>query len=229
MDINPNSFWYKKSLVNVNGGFFPIFDDESSKRKLINLEPWDNVRRDMLYLLLKKIEDKKIQGVFAELGVYQGSTAKLIHHYAPNREIYLFDTFKGFTKEGVNIENKKTGKIYQSKQFSDTSVAAVMKYIKPQNKNINICQGLFPVSLTDNHYELKFAFVHIDADLYKPIFDGLEFFYPRLSQGGFILVHDYHAWPGAFEAVNNFSVKNNISFIPMPDKSGSVVFMKNEE
>ena len=61
-----------------------------------------------------------------------------------------------------------------------------MKYIKPQNKNINICQGLFPVSLTDNHYELKFAFVHIDADLYKPIFDGLEFFYPRLSQGGFI-------------------------------------------
>ena len=33
MDINPNSFWYK-SLVNVNGGFFPIFDDESSKENL---------------------------------------------------------------------------------------------------------------------------------------------------------------------------------------------------
>ncbi len=229
MDINPISFWYKKNLVDINGGFNPLNSKSTEKRKLINLEPWDNVRRDMFYLLLKNIEDNNIPGCFAELGVYQGSTAKLIHHYSPYRELYLFDTFDGFTEKGIKFENEKTGNIYLSKQFSDTSQAAVINYLKPQNNNIRICPGFFPESLEEDHFSLSFAFVHIDADLYQPIYDGLEFFYPLLNNGGIILVHDYHAWPGAFKAVNDFSKKYKLSFVPMPDKSGSVVFIKNEK
>jgi hypothetical protein len=39
----------------------------------------------------------------------------------------------------------------------------------------------------------RFSFVHLDADLYKSTLYSLNFFYPRLVDGGLILSHDYHA------------------------------------
>jgi hypothetical protein len=51
-----------------------------------------------------------------------------------------------------------------------------------------------------------FSFVHIDVDLYQPTLDSLEFFYPRLSTGGIIVLDDYGfgTCPGATAAVDSF-------------------------
>ena len=47
--------------------------------------------------------------------------------------------------------------------------------------------------------------VNIDADLYAPSIEALQFFYPRLANGGAILVHDYnHTWNGVPKAVDEF-------------------------
>ncbi len=47
------------------------------------------------------------------------------------------------------------------------------------------------------------SFVHIDIDLYRPTRDSLEFFYPRMNDGGIIIVDDFAlcACPGATRAV----------------------------
>src|SRR5438105_8701165 len=87
MDIHRKSRWYNHSFVERFGGFFPTVS-ESEKREIVDLEPWDCVRRDMLVLLLRRIEEDRIPGDFAELGVYQGSTARLIHRYAPDRTLH---------------------------------------------------------------------------------------------------------------------------------------------
>ncbi|HBH79257.1 MAG TPA: hypothetical protein DDY39_05465, partial [Nitrospira sp.] len=54
--------------------------------------------------------------------------------------------------------------------------------------------------------ERRFAFVHIDVDLYQPIMDSLKFFFPRLLPGGIIVVDDYgySIFPGAKKAVDEF-------------------------
>ena len=43
-------------------------------------------------------------------------------------------------------------------------------------------------------------------DLYKPTFDGLEYFYDRMTSGGVILVHDYFTkdLSGVKKAVEEF-------------------------
>lgn len=225
MDINKKSLWYSAELEQHTGGFMPI-NRPGSMRELVDLEPWDNVRRDMLILLLKKIEEDGIFGDYVELGVYKGGTAKLLHHYSPNRILHLFDTFKGFTKYGSSVELANTGSVIKSSQFNDTTIGEVLRYVSPQNNNVKIYQGLFPDSLTEQHSITKYAFVHIDADLYSPIYDALKFFYPRLTPGGVIVIHDYHAWLGAHAAVKEFSKANNVRFVPMPDKSGSAVIIK---
>jgi O-methyltransferase len=179
----------------------------------------------MIVLLVKKIIEENIAGKFAELGVYKGYTAKLIHKYAPEKELYLFDTFSGFNKKGTDIENKKTGDNINSNQFSDTSIDLVKNYINP-NKNVYFYQGYFPENLPENFSEMKFALVHLDADLYDPTISGLNIFYNKMSTGGIIIIHDYNAWIGARTAVDEFFKDKAEKPIPMPDKSGSAIIIK---
>jgi O-methyltransferase len=86
-------------------------------------------------------------------------------------------------------------------------------------------KGWFPE--TARNLEEKFAFVSIDADLFDPIYAGLVYFYPRLAAGGYIFVHDYNGeLYGAKEAVVRFSIENNLSYCPLSDIAGTVVFAK---
>ena len=97
----------------------------------------------------------------------------------------------------------------------------------PNPQSCVVKKGLFPQTATDLNNE-KFCFVSIDTDLYSPIKAGLEFFYERLSQGGFIFVHDYSntAFPGAKQAVNEFWEEHGIPFIPVCDWMGSAIIRK---
>ena len=224
MDIHPQSRWNNVSLRNETGGFYP--KGGASKRRICNLEPWDNTRRDMITLLLRTMLEKNIAGSLAELGVYKGSTAKLIHHYVPERQLHLFDTFEGFTSRSVSAEKGHTDFQTKGSKFSDTSITQVRNYISPQNDNVTFHQGYFPDSLTEDFPEQSFAFVHLDADLYEPTLEGLKYFYPRMSKHGILLVHDYNAWIGARKAVDDFFADKDELPVPMPDKSGSVLIVK---
>jgi O-methyltransferase len=180
----------------------------------------------MLILLLRTIAEKNIEGDIAELGVYKGYTAKLIHYYMPERKLHLFDTFEGFTDRSIVAEKENSDISISASNFADTSLDRVKVYISQKNSNVLYYKGYFPESIPENFNQLMFAFVHLDADLYEPTLEGLKFFYPRMSTRGLIVVHDYNAWPGARKAVDDFfSDKNELS-IPMPDKSGSVLIVK---
>ena len=224
MDIHPASGWHNAEFISQTGGFYLLSDDVN--REVVNLEPWDNTRRDMLVLLLRMITNNNILGDIAEVGVYRGNTAKLFHYFSPERTLHLFDTFQGFTERSVAVEKSKTHFQISKEQFADTSLELVKKNINSQNKNINYYTGYFPDTVTKKCKESVFAFVHLDADLYEPIFEGLEFFYPRLSKGGVIIVHDYNAWVGARNAVEDFFMDKDECVIPMPDKSGSALIIK---
>lgn len=224
MDINPKSRWYNDKFIALTGGYYP--KNNNISRQICNLEPGDNTRRDMFVLLLRTIIDNKIEGDIAELGVYRGFTAKLFHYYAPERTIHLFDTFEGFTNRSVITEQENTNMQVTASLFSDTSVEAVKKYLSQKNDNIQFYKGYFPESITSSIEETKFSFVHLDADLYQPIIDGLAFFYPRINPNGMIIVHDYNSWPGARKAVDEFFSDKNEMPLPMPDRSGSVLIVK---
>ncbi|MFA6102246.1 MAG: TylF/MycF/NovP-related O-methyltransferase [Victivallaceae bacterium] len=224
MDINPKSRWHNDAFSVSTGGYYP--KNDPTNRQICNLEPWDNTRRDMLVLLLRTIAEKNIVGDIAEIGVYKGSTAKLIHHYMPERKLHLFDTFEGFTDRSVVAEKENTDYSIFESHFSDTSLERVKACISQKNSNVLYYKGYFPESIPEDLHQLKFAFVHLDADLYEPTLEGLKFFYPRMNTRGLIVVHDYNAWPGARKAVDDFFSDKNELPLPMPDKSGSVLIVK---
>ncbi len=224
MDINSKSRWHNLEFIKQTGGYFP--KNNGIDRRICDLEPFDTTRRDMLILLLRTIAEKPVEGDFVELGVYKGYTAKLIHHYAPDRKLHLFDTFEGFGKRSAIAEAAISGTTILESHFSDTSLDNVKRNILPINHNVSFYKGYFPDSIPTELKTVKFAFVHLDADLYQPTFEGLNFFYPRMTKGGFIVIHDYNAWLGARKAVDDFFIDKSEIPIPMPDKSGSALVQK---
>lgn len=177
-----------------------------------------------LILNLQQLLDEGIKGDFAELGVYQGTTASVIAHYAKkgNRTFFLFDTFEGFDRRDlVDIDAPNTS------DFSDTSYTAVSNFVG--NKEIcKYCIGYFPESVTEEASSRNFAFVHLDCDLYKPMCDALKFFWPRLSNGGLLFLHDYSSghWEGAKKAIDDFCQETGCFVVLLPDKSGTAVIRK---
>jgi len=192
-----------------------------NRAKRIDLNRLDYNRLACLEMCGHEIYANNVLGNVAELGVFRGDFAKDINTVFPDRKLYLFDTFEGFDERDLGTE---VGKGFSSgdQDFSGTSVAMVLSKM-PHPNNCMVCKGYFPA--TAEGMEDKFAFVSIDTDLYEPILAGLKYFYPRLSAGGYIFVHDYNneGYKGARQAVLAYCKEQKIPFVPIPDLGGSVV------
>lgn len=164
--------------------------------------------------------EKNIYANAAELGVYKGETAKYINAYFKDSNFYLLDTFEGFDTRDIQkeIELDTKSKVAQTSDFSDTSLEAV-KRILPYPQKCHFIKGYFPKSTEKMPNDLQFGFVNIDVDLYQPILEGLEYFYPRMVKGGTILVHDYFHpyYTGVKKAVDEFCLKTEIEAMPIGD------------
>jgi O-methyltransferase len=178
-------------------------------------------RMASLQLVAQDIERRNTVGAVAEVGVFQGSFASHINAMFPDRKLYLFDTFEGFDSRDVKDEQSR-GLSDGGQDFSATSVEHVMRQM-PHPEMCVPRKGYFPE--TANGLEETFAFVSLDTDLYAPIYSGLEWFYPRLSHGGFIFVHDFNnaLYPGASKAVIDYCAEHKIGYALLPDGGGTAV------
>jgi len=182
---------------------------------------WDPIRYGTLALALNTIRDERIIGGIAEVGVFRGESSKIIHILAPEKKLYLFDTFEGFPSsflENGDIDNR----------FKDTRVEMVKRNIGDMT-NVIIRKGVFPETAKGLEEE-NFSLVYLDLDLYISTLKALEFFYPKVPKGGFFYIHDYHnpteSKAGVFRAVNEFMKHKSEKIIEVPDVLGSVIFRK---
>jgi O-methyltransferase len=61
------------------------------------------------------------------------------------------------------------------------------------------------------------------------VLSSLDWFYDRLSPGGYILVHDFNneAFGGAKKAVREFQDRTGASIVPIPDWGGTAVVTRS--
>lgn len=183
----------------------------------------DFVRRQAFRLAAERINDRAIPGAIAELGVFQGEQAALLNRLFPDRRLRLFDTFEGFSHKDMAAEESLSAA--SPGDFSNTSVELVLSRMADRSKVI-VHQGFFPESAVG--VEDEFAFVSLDVDLHDPTASGLRWFYPRLSKGGYIFVHDYNnrRYMGVRRAVEDFVNESGACAVPLPDYAGSIIIAK---
>lgn len=198
----------------------------SKDLKTLERSYYDKIRFYSMWFQIERLIKENIEGDFVELGVHKGETAKLIYEMSTNQKLHLFDTFEGFNEKDLQQENKSGGK-YTTNEFSDTDLETVKKHINGGDRVI-FYPGYFPSTATGIE-DSKFSFVHLDADLYLPTIEALKFFYPRLSPGGVIMVHDYnHTWDGIKKAFDEFMPTIPESLVELADWKGSVMIIKNK-
>jgi O-methyltransferase len=214
------------------GSYSPVEWEHARKsgrvsKKLIQLQKHypDKVRFYNWWFQVERLNKEGVTGSFAELGVYKGESASVLHHMDPLREFHLFDTFSGMPPTDLALETGEAA-TYTPDRFADTHVNEVLMQISG-NGNICIHKGYFPDTAFPVSDE-KFALVNLDADLYKPTLAALEFFYPRLSPGGIIFIHDHnHKWEGIKKAVDEFALNIPECPVLVPDLDGTCMIVKN--
>jgi hypothetical protein len=181
-----------------------------------------------LYLLLLNIARvirERIPGDIAEIGVYQGNTARLLAEAAraSGRHLYLFDTFEGFDSRDLRGPDHAG----VPGHFGDTSLEQVKAFVGTHR--VEYIVGHFPDSLAQQPVAEQFSIVHLDCDLHDPMLAGLTFFYPRLSPGGLLILHDYSSghWTGGAKAIDTFMADKPERLVLMPDKSGTAIMIKS--
>ncbi len=170
---------------------------------------------------------------FAEIGVFNGHSARIIlglmEQNSLKPDFHLFDSFEGLSEFTAN--DKKNSTIKGENLRNDLKVHFKAKK-EPINalkgiKNIYIHKGWVP----SEFYKVEnksFRFVHIDVDLYKPTLESLNFFYPRLVEGGVIVCDDYNSreFPGAKLAWDTFFKENKENYFLSFPFGGCVLIKK---
>ena len=190
-------------------------------------DPWfEFPRLTALEMAAREIYRNNVRGKIAECGVYQGWFANYMSQFFPEREFFLFDTFEGFDKRDIDEVEEVDSKSFREKEnLSDTSVELALNNIAI-SKYCIVKKGYFPETAKGLESEL-FAFVSLDTDLYKPIYEGLRFFYPRLAPGGYIFVDDlgHGELLGVRKAVKDYCNENNIGYVPIYDGTDSTAII----
>lgn len=185
------------------------------------------------YLMLQMVLDlvgRCDSGDYAEVGTYRGMVAKIVwERRAGGADFFCFDTFEGFADTDLDAEGNTRQTLGLSHRFKDTSLLHVENYITGggSSSRLKFRVGFFPETF-EGLEERTFRFVHLDCDLYQPIKAGLETFWPRLVEGGAVLVHDYFSsrYVRAREAVDEFFLPRGIIPMPMQDRDGTAVVFK---
>lgn len=183
-------------------------------------------RRSVLKELSIEIYRKKLSGSVAEVGVFRGDFAQYINRVFSDKPMYLFDTFAGFPDGDLSYDIANTYSNPGSDLFKNTTVELVKdKLLYKENCIFKV--GYFPDSAAGLEH-LKYCFVSIDLDLYKPIYNSIEYFYDKLEPGGYIMVHDYNndEFKGVKTAVLELAEKLGFVYFPIADSGGSVVIGK---
>lgn len=184
-----------------------------------------SVRSAALRRAAERIQVLGVPGSIAELGCYRGDTSWQLSALLPDRTLYLFDTFSGLDPRDIEEEKKQFPDTHAMPgRFADAK-ADELKLRLPTPDKAVIRKGWFPETALDLEDE-HFALAVLDAALYAPTLSALKFFFPRMSQGGMIVLFGLNdpMYPGAAKAVADLEAEYGaLLMISLGDARGTAV------
>jgi O-methyltransferase len=158
-------------------------------------------------------EFKNLKGDFVECGVWKGGMAAAIAEFiGGDREFYLYDSFEGLPD--VKPVDGVAAKKWQEDKTSDwyfDNCSADIHFAKEAMRlanvsNVHITKGWFENTLP-LHPNRPIAILRLDGDWYDSTMQCLDSLYPKLIEGGVIIIDDYYTWEGCSKAVHDYLSK----------------------
>ena len=151
----------------------------------------DENKQYLTYSYIKQLCKLNVEGDYLEVGVWRGGLSALIgmtfNKFSPlKRTLFLADTYEGMPKT-VSQDN-----FYKGGELADTSEEIVKDLFQSCDvQNVKILKGYFPQDTSNLIQSDKFAYVHIDVDIYESAKNTFDWAWPKVSQYGMIVFDDY--------------------------------------
>ena len=170
--------------------------------------------------------ERDIPGGFAECGVWRGGSIMAMiltlqdlgRH---DRDIYLYDTFEGMTapteedsspvdqhamdtwKAAEGTEDRAWPHFFNADVFNEDIVRENVLGTGYPESRVHFVRGKVEETLPERAPE-RIALLRLDTDWYESTRHELVHLYPRLSDGGVLIIDDYGHWAGSRKAVDEY-------------------------
>ena len=178
-----------------------------------------------------------LPGNIAECGCWKGLSSYMLCSYMravdedfKGEKYHIFDSFQGLNSpaDSDNLPEATTKSLQSKFGTVRGAFQADLNHVRHTLVNfprITFHRGWIP-DIFGRTPARNYRFVHIDVDLYEPTLGAVEYFYPRLVQGGLIVCDDYGslAWPGAKRAIDEYCQRQGLN--PLILSTGQAVLFK---
>ena len=167
------------------------------------------------------IADAGIEGALVECGVWRGGSMMaaaltLMRLGRADRDLYLFDTFTGMPEPGAEdvaspYDGYSPHKRWQrqarlGKEWAGVPVEEVRKRLEGTGyppERLHLVPGMVEDTIPERA-PAEIALLRLDTDWYASTRHELEQLYPRLAEGGVLIIDDYGHYEGARRAVDEY-------------------------
>ncbi|GAB3034860.1 TylF/MycF/NovP-related O-methyltransferase [Bowmanella dokdonensis] len=189
------------------------------------------------YELFKQTLD--LAGDIVEFGVFKGASLsrfammRALFGAANNKKIIGFDVFGNFPETEFEQDKEQRKKFIDSAGEKSISKQDLQLSLSSRglDSNIELVEGdivtTLPAWLTGNP-QARFSLVNLDTDIYEPAVTILENIWPRLVNGGVLLLDDYAVFPGETQAVDEFFKDKPVKIQRFPHAKSPSFIVKNK-
>jgi O-methyltransferase len=194
--------------------------DQEILRRIADYTMTGIERQVALIQAVRHLVQQGVAGCFVECGVWRGGSSMavalaLAQEGATQRDLYLYDTFEGMTPP-TDVDRTTDGtpaKIHLDRDVKRTNYWCVAG-INDVRQNmastgypadrIHLIPGPVEKTIPQNQPGEQIALLRLDTDWYESTKHELTCLFPRLCEGGILIIDDYGHWEGARKAVDEY-------------------------
>jgi hypothetical protein len=212
-----------------------------SRIRALNLTYLSDSRLAALARLVRRTEDAGLQGIFLEAGCALGGSAILIASLKrAQRPLFVYDVFGMIpapSKEDTPDVHDRYRAIVEGRSEGiggDKYYGYVENLYEVVRNNfgrlgaqceqhsVSLVKGLLQDTL---NIDQPVALAHVDVDWYEPVMTCLDRVFPKVVDGGSIVLDDYHDWGGCRKAADEY-LRRAVGRVRLDDSAGSMIITK---
>ncbi len=175
-------------------------------------------RLDNLEFCIEQVVTNGVVGDLIETGVWRGGAAIFMRavlkaYGVTDRYVWVADSFEGLPPPNTGKYPYDAGDtLHEARELAVSleEVKANFERYGLLDNQVRFLKGWFRDTLPAAPIE-RLAVLRLDGDMYQSTMDALVNLYPKLSEGGYVIVDDYGAIPACREAVNDYRSANAIT------------------
>jgi hypothetical protein len=195
-------------------------DDEIILRRIRGCSMTSLERQAALVQAVRYLSRRRVEGCIVECGVWRGGSSMaaaltLIQEADANRHLYLLDTFEGMTPPtAVDATTDGTSAQTHLDRDADETGYRCVAGIDEVRQNmtstgyrddlIHYVKGPVETTLPDQAPVAPIALLRLDTDWYESTWHELVHLFPKVAEGGVLILDDYGHWAGARKAIDEY-------------------------